>query len=273
MNHMVEAPGGQTMAQSDGGKVGVVLRLRDVSRAFRTKGGTTVPAVGPINLAVVEGEFVALVGASGCGKTTTLRLVGGLVPPTLGVIEYRGHPVTGPIEDLGIVFQHPILLDWRTVIRNVTLQSEVRGIGTPESRRESAMSLLERVGLQGLETRHPWELSGGQQQRVSLCRALIHDPGLLLMDEPFGALDAITREQLQRDLERIWIDRRSTVVFVTHDVGEAVTLADRVIVIKGKPGTVAAEIAIDVPRPRGGRLMEDERLQAYAREVRRALSD
>src|SRR6185312_9330524 len=167
-----------------------------------------------------------------------------------GHIAYRGEPVIGPIEDLGIVFQRPVLLDWLTIEQNVTLQLRMRRIGTREEQQERARILLAQVGLHDYEQRYPWELSGGQQQRVSLCRALIHNPGLLLMDEPFGALDALTREQLQRDLEEMWMSQKPTVLFVTHDVSEAVCLADRVVVLVGKPGTIIADIKVNVPRPR-----------------------
>jgi NitT/TauT family transport system ATP-binding protein len=183
----------------------------------------------------------------------------------------KGERVTGPIKDLGIVFQKPVLLEWRTVLTNVTLQTSMRDLGSAAEQRRLAEELLDRVGLAGYGDRYPWELSGGQQQRVSLCRALVHKPGLLLMDEPFGALDALTREQLQRDLERMWLRQKPTVLFVTHDVGEAVCLADRVVVLAGKPGTVVANIRVGVGRARGADLLNNPQLQAYAKEVRSVL--
>src|SRR5262245_21163018 len=234
-------------------RANAVLELRGVTRTFATRSGVPAPALGETSLQFSSGEFVALVGASGCGKTTLIKIVGGLTVPSTGSVHYRNEPVTGPVADLGIVFQRPVLLEWRTVLNNVTLQSAMRrGLGTASAQRAAAQALLDRVGLAGFHERYPWELSGGQQQRVSLCRALIHQPGLLLMDEPFGALDALTREQLQVDLEDLWLTQRPLVLFVTHDVGEAVTLADRVIVLAGKPGVVVADITIDVPRPRSG---------------------
>jgi NitT/TauT family transport system ATP-binding protein len=197
-----------------------------------------------------------------------MRIIGGLILPSQGDVIYKGQRVSGPIKDLGIVFQKPVLLEWRTVLQNITLQLSMRGIGTAMEQRQRAQDLLNLVGLDGYGDRYPWELSGGQQQRVSLCRALIHSPGLLLMDEPFGALDALTREQLQRDLEKMWLTQKPTVLFVTHDVGEAVCLADRVIVLVGKPGAVIADIKIGVTRPRSADLLNNPQLQAYAKEVR-----
>jgi len=251
---------------------GVILTIRDVARSFRARSGETVSATGKINLELLAGEFVAIVGASGCGKTTLLKMIGGLVSPSSGEIRYKGQIVKGPVNDLGIVFQRPVLLDWLTISRNIALQLKMRRLSTPAQRRMLASSLLESVGLAGYENRYPWELSGGQQQRVSLCRALIHKPALLLMDEPFGALDALTREQLQNDLERLWMEQRPTVLFVTHDVGEAVTLSDRVIVMSGRPGVITEDISIAVHRPRRSGLLENSTLQAYARKVRAKLA-
>lgn len=248
-----------------------VLAIRGVQRTFTARSGEVVAALDNINLEISPGEFVAFVGISGCGKTTLMKIVGGLLPPSAGEVVYKGERVTRPIKDLGIVFQKPVLLEWRTVLRNITLQTSMRGLGSVSEQRRLADALLERVGLAGYGNRYPWELSGGQQQRVSLCRALIHNPGLLLMDEPFGALDALTREQLQRDLERMWLAQKPTVLFVTHDVAEAVCLADRVVVLAGKPGVVAADIRIKVARARGADLLNNPQLQAYAKEVRSVL--
>jgi NitT/TauT family transport system ATP-binding protein len=250
---------------------GPILTIRGVHQRFNARSGEVVTALDNINLEIAAGEFVAFVGISGCGKTTLMKIVGGLISPTEGDIIYKGERVTGPIDDLGIVFQKPVLLEWRTVLRNITLQTSMRGLGSATEQRRRAEDLLERVGLAGYGDRFPWELSGGQQQRVSLCRALVHKPGLLLMDEPFGALDALTREQLQRDLERMWLAQRPTVLFVTHDVGEAVCLADRVVVLAGKPGRVVANIAVGVGRARDADLLNNPKLQAYAKEVRSVL--
>jgi NitT/TauT family transport system ATP-binding protein len=248
-----------------------ILAIRRVQRTFTARSGEVVAALHNINLEILPGEFVAFVGISGCGKTTLMKIVGGLLPPSAGEVIYKGERVTGPIKDLGIVFQKPVLLEWRTVLRNITLQTSMRGLGSVVEQRRLADALLERVGLAGYGSRYTWELSGGQQQRVSLCRALIHNPGLLLMDEPFGALDALTREQLQRDLEQMWLAQKPTVLFVTHDVGEAVCLADRVVVLAGKPGVVVADIRIKVTRARGADLLNNPQLQAYAKEVRSVL--
>jgi NitT/TauT family transport system ATP-binding protein len=248
-----------------------VLSIRGLRHRFGAQSGAIVPALDSINLDINAGQFVAFVGISGCGKTTLMRIIGGLILPSQGDVAYKGHRVAGPIKDLGIVFQKPVLLEWRTVLQNVTLQMSMRGIGTPAEQSERAEKLLNRVGLGGYGGRYPWELSGGQQQRVSLCRALIHNPGLLLMDEPFGALDALTREQLQRDLEEMWMSQKPTVLFVTHDVSEAVCLADRVVVLVGKPGTIIADIKVNVPRPRNADLLNNPQLQAYAKEVRALL--
>jgi NitT/TauT family transport system ATP-binding protein len=250
---------------------GPILTIRGVQKRFTARSGEVVAALDDVNLETAAGEFVAFVGISGCGKTTLLKIVGGLISPTQGEIIYKGDRVTGPIKDLGIVFQKPVLLEWRTVLRNITLQTSMRDLGSSAEQRRLAEDLLDRVGLAGYGDRYPWELSGGQQQRVSLCRALVHNPGLLLMDEPFGALDALTREQLQRDLERMWLAQKPTVLFVTHDVGEAVCLADRVIVLAGKPGRVVANIRIDVGRARGADLLNNPKLQAYAKDVRSVL--
>jgi len=248
-----------------------ILTIAGVQQRFATRSGEIVAALDNINLEIAAGEFVAFVGISGCGKTTLLKIVGGLTMPTQGDVIYKGERVTGPIKDLGIVFQKPVLLEWRTVLTNVTLQTSMRDLGSAAEQRRLAEELLDRVGLAGYGDRYPWELSGGQQQRVSLCRALVHKPGLLLMDEPFGALDALTREQLQRDLERMWLTQKPTVLFVTHDVGAAVCLADRVVVLAGKPGSVVANIRVGVGRARGADLLNNPQLQAYAKEVRSVL--
>jgi NitT/TauT family transport system ATP-binding protein len=248
-----------------------IITVRGVAQQFTARNGEVVSALQNINLEIVPGEFVAFVGISGCGKTTLLKIIGGLILPSKGEVIYKGERVIEPIKDLGIVFQKPVLLEWRTVLRNITLQMSMRGQGSAAEHVQLAEDWLGRVGLAGYGERYPWELSGGQQQRVSLCRALVHNPGLLLMDEPFGALDALTREQLQRDLERMWMAQRPTVLFVTHDVGEAVCLADRVVVLAGKPGVVVANIRIGVGRAREADLLNNSKLQAYAKEVRSVL--
>ena len=207
-------------------------------------------ALAPVDLTVAEGEFIAIVGPSGCGKSTLLRMVSGLLPCSEGEIRAGGRLVRGPVTQLGIVFQQPVLLEWRTALDNVLFQVEMRG-QRPGEFRARALELLTQVGLQDFAAAHPHALSGGMRQRVAIARALVHDPGLLLMDEPFGALDALTREQMRVDLEALWLRRRMTVLFVTHSVDEAVLLADRVVVMSPRPGKVDQVLTIDIPRPRG----------------------
>ena len=207
-------------------------------------------AVSPVNLEIADGEFVAIVGPSGCGKSTLLRMVSGLIPCSEGHITAGGKRVHGPVTELGIVFQQPVLLEWRTAIQNVLFQVEMRGLN-PASFRARALELLDQVGLKDFADSYPHQLSGGMRQRVAIARAMVHDPGLLLMDEPFGALDALTREQMRVDLESLWMRRRMTVVFVTHSVDEAVLLADRVVVMSPRPGKVDQVLTMEIPRPRG----------------------
>ena len=207
-------------------------------------------ALDRIDLRVDLGEFVAVVGPSGCGKSTLLRLIAGLIPPSAGRITIDGRIVAGPETQLGIVFQKPILLEWRTVLGNVLLQAEMRRLDV-SAYLERARRLLAAVGLEDFEDRYPHELSGGMQQRAAIVRALIHDPSLLLMDEPFGALDALTREQMRIDLEELWLSTQKTVIFITHSIDEAVLLSDRVLVMSPRPGRIEKIIDVDLPRPRG----------------------
>jgi NitT/TauT family transport system ATP-binding protein len=240
---------------------GTALVVADeVVREFSTRSGAAV-RIGPLSFELAAGEFVAIVGASGCGKTTLLRLIAGLLPATGGTMMVRGEHVTEPVANAGVVFQQPTLLDWMSTLRNVTLQLDVRHEGNRSERDARGRALLTSVGLAGHENRRPFELSGGQQQRVALCRALVHEPELLLMDEPFGALDALTREILQKDLERIFLERQPTVVLVTHDVREAVTLADRVLVLNGPPTRIAADVRVPAERPRFAELRPEVELE------------
>jgi NitT/TauT family transport system ATP-binding protein len=209
-----------------------------------------VRALDRVDAIVGAGEFVCLVGPSGCGKSTLMRIVAGLVPATAGRVVVDGRPVDGPETRLGIVFQSPVLLDWRTVLGNVLLQVELRSLD-PKLYAARARALLAAVGLTGFEESRPRELSGGMRQRCAIVRALIHDPPLLLMDEPFGALDALTREQMRVDLEDLWLSTRKTVVFITHSIDEAVLLADRVLVMSPRPGRIERVVDIPLPRPRG----------------------
>jgi NitT/TauT family transport system ATP-binding protein len=240
------------------------ISVRDLAMVYRTREGT-VTALDGVSLDVADGEFVAVVGRSGCGKTTLLRILGGLTLGTSGTVTVGGRTVTGPLRDAGMVFQAPTLLAWRNVLDNVLLPAEFLRLDLREAR-VRAKALLELVGLSGFEQRYPRELSGGMQQRAAISRALLHDPALLLLDEPFGALDALTREEMNLELLRIWSERRKTSVLITHSIAEAVFLADRVIVMTPRPGRVADIVPIPLPRPRTAAMrLEPE----FARLVRR----
>ncbi|MEV4176962.1 ABC transporter ATP-binding protein [Nonomuraea sp. NPDC049709] len=225
-----------------------MIRLREVSQVFRGRRGA-VEALREVDLDVVDGEFVAVVGRSGCGKSTLLRLVAGLLTATSGEVRVGGEPVVRPRRDVAIMFQRPALLPWRSVLDNVLLPVEVFGWPREEHRRR-AYGLLEMVGLEAFDRRLPHELSGGMQQRVALCRALIQRPRVMLMDEPFSALDALTREELSIELQQIHMEHAATVVLVTHSIEEAVLLADRVVVLTPHPGRVLTVVDVAVPRPR-----------------------
>jgi NitT/TauT family transport system ATP-binding protein len=224
------------------------ITLGSVSKTFDT-GGDRVDALMDISLTVEKGEFVSVVGASGCGKSTLLRLVAGLMPATSGLISIGSRPINGPDPSIGIVFQTPVLLPWRSVRRNVEIQLEIRRIRDAGARAR-VDDLLKLVGLLTFAERRPYELSGGMQQRVSICRALVHDPSLLLMDEPFGALDALTREHMNLELQRIWMTTGKTVLFITHSITESVLLADRVVVMTPRPGRIMEVVPVRLPRPR-----------------------
>jgi len=226
-----------------------MVSLEGVTRRFVTRSGTDVTALQEVSLGIERDQFVTVVGPSGCGKTTLMKLVGGIMPPTRGTVRLNGEVLARPSRKVGMVFQRPVLLPWRSVIENVLFPLEVLGWLTAP-RKDEARRLIELVGLGGFENALPSELSGGMQQRVSICRALIYEPELLLMDEPFGALDAMTREDLSFELLRIWNEKRKTVVFVTHSITEAVLLADRVIVMTARPGRVVMDVPITLPRPR-----------------------
>jgi NitT/TauT family transport system ATP-binding protein len=234
-----------------------VIALLGVSKQYRTRTGEVL-AVSNLTFQVHERQFVAVLGSSGCGKSTLLKMIAGLIAPTAGEIRVKGLPVTGPLESVGMVFQSPVLLKWRTVLGNVLFPAEALGRGRT-AYRDQALALLKLVGLEGFESRYPYELSGGMAQRVSLSRALLLDPDLMLMDEPFGALDALTREEMNLELLRIWEERRKTIVFVTHSISEAVFLADRVVVMTPRPGRVALDLSIDLPRPRSNALRAEAR--------------
>jgi NitT/TauT family transport system ATP-binding protein len=228
--------------------VDALIRVDAVSQVFGLRDGI-VHALDGVSIEIGTNEFVTLVGRSGCGKSTLLRLIAGLLPASRGKISIAGTTVTGPRRDVAMVFQNPALLPWRNVIDNVLLPIEVMRLDKHKYRQDAA-KLLELVGLAGFEKRQPHELSGGMQQRVALCRSLIYNPKVLLMDEPFAALDALTREELSLELQRIFNEHRTTIVFVTHSITEAVLLADRVAVMTPRPGRIAEIVSVDLPRPR-----------------------
>ncbi|GAB5376293.1 MAG: ABC transporter ATP-binding protein [Acuticoccus sp.] len=243
------------------------ISIRKVTKTYQTKSGP-VESLLPIDLELRRGEFLAVVGPSGCGKSTLLKLVAGLIPATDGEILIDGAPVLEPPEGVGIVFQNPVLLPWRTVRQNVTLQLQMRG--RDPARYAAAISqLIETAGLTGFENSYPWELSGGMQQRAAICRALVHDPEVLLMDEPFGALDAMTREKMNAELQRIWAASRKTVLLITHSIPEAVFLADRVVVMSSRPGSIEAIYEIGLARPRPLSVMGEPEFIDYCQAVRK----
>ena len=248
-----------------------LIRVRSVSKTFKA-GRTLVPAVDDLSIEVGRGEFIALVGPSGCGKSTLMMMIGGLIGADGGDVTIDGRRVSGPYTDLGIVFQSAELLDWRTSLSNVLLQIEIRNL--PIARYTPvAMDLLKQVGLDGFADKYPHELSGGMQQRGALCRALVDDPEILLLDEPFGALDALARDQMNYDLQRLWLEKRKTAILVTHSSDEAVWMSDRVLVMTPRPAKIAEEIAIDLPRPRSMEVKTSPRFNAYTGRIRELFKD
>jgi NitT/TauT family transport system ATP-binding protein len=247
-----------------------LIEVAGISKVFGGRSGPPIEALRGIDLEIGENEFVTLVGRSGCGKSTLLRMMAGLIEPTTGSIRIAGREVTAPRRDVSLVFQRSALMPWRDVLDNVLLPVEILGLDRATHRR-AAHDLLELVGLDGFERRMPHELSGGMQQRVALCRALIQDPKVLLMDEPFAALDALTREELSLELQRIWSERKKTIVFVTHSIQESVLLADRVVAMSPRPGRIVRTIDVDLPRPRSlgssGNIEEVARASAEVHDV------
>jgi NitT/TauT family transport system ATP-binding protein len=254
-----------------GGEASPLVQLTGVDLAYDETGGN---AVEDITLSIADGEFIAIVGPSGCGKSTFMKLVSGLRGPTKGTVTVDGRPVVGPLKIVGMAFQAPTLLPWRTTIDNVLLPLEIvepYRSNLKQKRDEyadRARSLLKTVGLHGNEEKLPWQLSGGMQQRASICRALIHEPKLLLLDEPFGALDAFTREELWCVLRDLWSQKRFTVVLVTHDLREATFLADTVYVMSKRPGTLLAKKRIELPRPRDLEVTYSESFADIVHELR-----
>ena len=247
-----------------------VIEIRGVSKTYRTRDGN-VPTLRDIDITVDDGELLVIVGPSGCGKSTLLRLVAGLLPPTSGDIRVEGKTVTKPFGEVGIVFQSALLLPWRKVLSNIMMPVEVKGLARGPYL-ERARELLKMVSLEGFEQKYPWQLSGGMQQRASICRALIHDPRIVLMDEPFGALDALTREKMNLELQRIHRETGKTILLITHSIPEAVFLADRVLVMTQRPGRIADLLQIEFPRPRSLDVMTTEAFGTHVRRIRAALN-
>lgn len=247
------------------------IRCEQLSKIYETRDGSSVTALDALNLSVSVGEFVTVVGPSGCGKSTLLKLLAGLITPTSGTMMLSGEPIDGPRRDIGMVFQAATLLAWRSIIQNVMLPSDVLGLDRAESLAR-AKKLLAMAGLSGFEDKYPGELSGGMQQRVALSRALLHDPALLLMDEPFGALDALTREAMNLELQRIWMEAGKTVLLITHSISEAVFLGDRVAVMTSRPGRLAEIVPVPLDRPRSLDVMASSAFGDIATHIRRRLN-
>ena len=247
-----------------------LLVARDITKRYATRGSGYVHALDEVSFSLVDGEFVSVVGPSGCGKTTLMKLAAGLFPPSTGDMVYRGQPVKRAQRGMGIVFQTPVLLPWLTVLDNVLLPIRVLRLDRAQAE-VRARGLLASVGLAGFEGTYPFELSGGMQQRVGIVRSLIHEPHLLLMDEPFGALDALSREQMNVELQRIWLTHRKTVFFITHSITEAVFLSDRVLVMSKRPGRIVKELAIPFDRPRDFAISTQADFGRYVHEIRQLL--
>lgn len=242
------------------------IQVSGVKQHFKV-GGNSVMALDNVNLDIRTGEFISLLGPSGCGKSTLFMIIAGLLRPTEGRVEIAGQHVVRPVTDVGIAFQQDLLVDWRTILDNVMLQAEVRKLNLAAAR-QRAMGLLAQVGLGGFEEKRPWQLSGGMRQRAAICRALLHDAPILMMDEPFGALDALTRDQMNLDLQDIWAGSGKTAILVTHSLSEAIFLSDRVILMSPRPGRVALDLHIDLPRPRTADMKETPQFAAYQKQLR-----
>jgi NitT/TauT family transport system ATP-binding protein len=236
-----------------------IMSLEGVVKRFTTRANDSILALDNVSLDIGRNQFITLVGPSGCGKSTLLKIISGIISPSAGTIEFDGNPLLKPSRQIGMVFQRPVLLPWRSVIDNIMFPIEMLGWNVSEYRDE-VVRLIQLVGLGGFENALPSELSGGMQQRVSICRALVYDPKMLMMDEPFGALDAMTREDLGVELLRIWTERQKTVIFVTHSIPEAVLLADRVVIMAARPGRILMDLPVNLPRPRS---LETERLAKF----------
>lgn len=247
--------------------MGEIISVRNLDKIYLDRHGNTLYALKDVTLAIRDEEFVAIVGRSGCGKTTLLKIIAGLLPYERGSVFVREKKVDLPVEGVGMVFQTPTLLPWRKNLQNVLLPIEMMGKQVKDYLK-AAYDLFEMTGLKGFEERYPFELSGGMQQRVSICRSLIHDPQILLMDEPFGALDALTRDDLNIELLRLWDRKKKTVIFVTHSIPEAVFLSDRVLVMGPRPGTVIHTEEIELPRPRNLETRSTEKYSQHLSAIR-----
>ena len=254
------------------------IDLRDVSLDYG-EGKSATRAIERLTLTMARGAFVAIVGPSGCGKSTLMKLVSGLAPPTSGAIFVRDSRVTEPVEGVGMAFQNPLLMPWRTTLRNVVLPLEIIAPRFSTSRKlrdarfARAYALLAAVGLAGFEGKLPYQLSGGMQQRANLCRAIIHEPEILLLDEPFGALDSFTREELWVAMQTLWLDKKFTAMLVTHDLQEAAFLADRIFVMSGRPGRIIEDIAVPFARPRPTSLLAEPAFTALVARLRGVVAD
>ena len=255
-----------TIALAEPGNRSDYISIRGLSKRFGVD-DESVLALKTINCSIEQGSFVSVVGPSGCGKSTLLRIVAGLLPYSEGSVQLDGQSIVGTRRDVGVVFQNSILLPWRTVLENVMLSAEILRLDIDASRAR-AMQLLKMVGLTGFENKQPLQLSGGMQQRASIARALLHDPKILLMDEPFGALDAMTREQMNLELQRIWAQSGKTIILITHSIPEAIFLGDVVFVMTARPGTLERVIRIDLPRPRSMDMMSMPGFADAAHEIR-----
>jgi NitT/TauT family transport system ATP-binding protein len=264
MNHVSAQSPQATSVPTANGAQSVLIDVSNVEKVYKTRQGEPVHALTGLHLSMRRGEFVSVVGPSGCGKSTLMRLLAGLDVQTSGSVTISGKPVRGPRPDVGVVFQQATLLPWRTVLENVLVPAMLRNL----DRTHRARELLDLVSLSGFSEKYPFELSGGMQQRVAICRALVCNPDILLMDEPFGALDAITREQLNVELARLHAEQQKTVVFITHSIPEAVFLGDRVVVMSARPGRISEVLEVDIPRPRTLETMQLPHFSAMCAKLR-----
>lgn len=244
-----------------------IIEIKELQKIYTTKRLEKIHALKDIDLTIKDGEFITVVGPSGCGKSTLLKIIAGLIPKSGGSILLNGTPVTGPRKDIGVVFQDPVLLPWRTVLENTLLPVVVQNLDKEEYT-QRAVKLLEMVGLSDFTDKYPFELSGGMQQRNAIIRALVHDPAILLMDEPFGALDAMTRENMNLEIMRIWRESSKTIFFITHSITEAVFLADRVVVLSSRPGEIIDILPVPISRPRDLGIMSTLEFGEIVKKIR-----